>query len=419
MVMATYRRLVWRHLPVMLAGVLAGYIVGCNKPAVRRTLSLQHIFASTGCTDTAAGEQTVAEQTVAEQTVAEHAAAAASHPAENRAINAALVALVRNSDLFGLRKTIRQIEDRFNARHNYPYIFVNDVEFTDEFKHGVRDLTRAQVHFGTLDNDSWKVPEWIDPEQYALVKKTAQYPHGEKDSYRKMCRFQSGYLHHHPLLRNLDYYWRIEPDVEYYCDMGYDPFVFMKEHGIKYGWNIAMTEFMATVPTLWNTTVQFVSEHPEFIAHDSLWQWMVDEQGRYNGCHFWSNFEIVDLSFYRSKEYQMFFEHLDKAGGFFYERWGDAPVHSIAASLFLNASQVHYFSDIGYFHPSVLTCPSNARTRGSCVCDSSKSFVQNGLCTARFLQVKQAVISPNATAPAVSEPVYFAQPTIRTVHSYE
>jgi hypothetical protein len=45
-----------------------------------------------------------------------------------------------------------------------------------------------------------------------------------------------------------------------------------------------------------------------------------------------------------------YFDYLDKAGGFFYERWGDAPVHSIAAALFLPFEKIHYFYDIGYRH---------------------------------------------------------------------
>lgn len=40
----------------------------------------------------------------------------------------------------------------------------------------------------------------------------------------------------------------------------------------------------------------------------------------YNMCHFWSNFEIASLSFFRSKEYQDFFDMLDKSGGFWSER---------------------------------------------------------------------------------------------------
>jgi alpha 1,2-mannosyltransferase len=45
-----------------------------------------------------------------------------------------------------------------------------------------------------------------------------------------------------------------------------------------------------------------------------------------------------------------FFEYLDKAGGFYYERWGDAPVHSIGAALFAKKEQIHFFDDIGYRH---------------------------------------------------------------------
>lgn len=44
-----------------------------------------------------------------------------------------------------------------------------------------------------------------------------------------MCRYFSGFFHHHPLLADFDYYWRIEPDVHYYCNLDYDPFLFMKQ----------------------------------------------------------------------------------------------------------------------------------------------------------------------------------------------
>ena len=57
----------------------------------------------------------------------------------------------------------------------------------------------------------------------------------------------------------------------------------------------------------------------------------------------WSNFEIADMSFWRSQAYEDYFNHLDRAGGFFYERWGDAPVHSIALGLFEDASKIHWY----------------------------------------------------------------------------
>lgn len=40
----------------------------------------------------------------------------------------------------------------------------------------------------------------------------------------------------------------------------------------------------------------------------------------YNMCHFWSNFEIARLDWFRSKEYEEFFEVMDRSGGFWMER---------------------------------------------------------------------------------------------------
>lgn len=68
----------------------------------------------------------------------------------------------------------------------------------------------------------------------------------------------------------------------------------------------------------------------------------------YNMCHYWTNFEIIDLSFVRSKAYTTYFETLDKDGGFFYERWGDAPVRSLAASMMLNSSEIWQVDYAGY-----------------------------------------------------------------------
>lgn len=44
------------------------------------------------------------------------------------------------------------------------------------------------------------------------------------------------------------------------------------------------------------------------------------EGEKYNMCHFWSNFEIARLSWFRSKEYNDFFQMMDRSGGFWMER---------------------------------------------------------------------------------------------------
>jgi len=87
----------------------------------------------------------------------------------------------------------------------------------------------------------------------------------------------------------------------------------------------------------------------------------------------WSNFEIADLDFWRSEPYMKFFEHLDNAGGFYYERWGDAPVHSIGAALLVPKEKLHFFREVGYRHDPFQHCPTDSSHRqGKCWCDEEQ-----------------------------------------------
>ena len=89
----------------------------------------------------------------------------------------------------------------------------------------------------------------------------------------------------------------------------------------------------------------------------------------------WSNFEIGDLDFWRGEAYSKFFDFLDKKGGFYYERWGDAPVHSIGAALLAPKDKLHFFNDIGYRHEPFEHCPmSDAHKRGKCWCTGEDNF---------------------------------------------
>lgn len=54
-------------------------------------------------------------------------------PPERKA-NATIVSLARNGDIDGVVFSMKQMEDRFNKRYGYPYVFLNEEEFTEEFK---------------------------------------------------------------------------------------------------------------------------------------------------------------------------------------------------------------------------------------------------------------------------------------------
>jgi alpha 1,2-mannosyltransferase len=54
------------------------------------------------------------------------------------------------------------IKSRFNRKYQYPYVFLNDEEFSDEFKESIKSLTSAKVTFGDINEEMWSYPEFVD-----------------------------------------------------------------------------------------------------------------------------------------------------------------------------------------------------------------------------------------------------------------
>lgn len=52
----------------------------------------------------------------------------------SRRANATLLILARNSDLDGVIQSIEQVELKFNRKFRYPWVLLNEVEFSAEFK---------------------------------------------------------------------------------------------------------------------------------------------------------------------------------------------------------------------------------------------------------------------------------------------
>jgi alpha 1,2-mannosyltransferase len=111
--------------------------------------------------------------------------------------------------------------------------------------------------------------------------------YGDSESYRHMCRFESGFFFRHELMQNYDYYWRVEPGIDYYCDIDFDPFKFMREHKKKYGWVISLYEYRETIETLWDSVKRFMEQYPNYIVEGNNMDFISEDNGKtYNLCHF-------------------------------------------------------------------------------------------------------------------------------------
>ncbi|KAM9924725.1 hypothetical protein OXX59_004334 [Metschnikowia pulcherrima] len=304
--------------------------------------------------------------------------------------NATLVMLVRNSELAGALQSMRSLEDRFNRHYKYPWVFLNDVPFDDDFIDQTTAMASGKTYYELIPAKDWNPPPHIDMKRLDDNIASSQHIiYGFSKSYRNMCHFNSGHFYRQKRLLQYEWYFRVEPDVEYMCDFMYDPFELLRTTNKTYGFTITIPEYEDTIPTLWDTVEDFMVKFPQHLHPNNALDFITTNDSevfyhtyahsshRYNMCHFWSNFEIGNLDFFRSAAYGAYFDHLDQAGGFYYERWGDAPVHSIGLALLLDRNAIHHFEDIGYYHAPYMACPQSREVQSvkRCIC---RKFDQNG-----------------------------------------
>jgi len=215
-------------------------------------------------------------------------------------MNATFVTLARNSDLWDIVKSIRQVEDRFNRKYGYDWVFLNDKPFDSTFKRVTSSLISGNTHYEEIPHEHWSYPDFIDQEKAARVREDMAHRkiiYGDSQSYRHMCRFESGFFFRQEIMKNYEWYWRVEPSIELYCDIAYDPFKYMADNKKKYSFVLSLYEYVETIPTIWDSTKKYMDKHPEHLAKGNAMRWLSDDDGdSYNHCHFVSAIGVLSCS---------------------------------------------------------------------------------------------------------------------------
>ncbi|GAA5808577.1 hypothetical protein MFLAVUS_001968 [Mucor flavus] len=273
----------------------------------------------------------------------------------------AFVVVAHEEELYRLRATMLDVEGHFNHRYNYPWVIIGPKLFSRHFREFITHTTNAPVSFGLAPAIEWQEPYWIDvrnAEDNAKELTVKGLPKGESMHWRRMTRYNMGFLAFHPLLKDLEFYWKVQPGSNYHCDIYHDPFERMKREKKKFSFALTMTENHEFVQGLDATVKEFIIQHKSMLqpVSKSIYKALLHKSdkkpdnsnplgeydGRFSNCMIFNNFMITSLDFLRSKEYNMFFDALDRSGGFFYQRWGDSLPQSIAVSLFLEAKDISY-----------------------------------------------------------------------------
>lgn len=137
-----------------------------------------------------------------------------------------------------------------------------------------------------------------------------------------MCRFNSGFFFREEALLKYDYYIRLDSDSNFQCEFSYNPFLKLIKGNYKYGFILSYYEGAFTIPTLWST-IKSWSKNINLNESNGI-SFISDDYGETLNnqyCIFYNNFEIGDFLIFRNQNYLDYFDHLDKSGGFFFERW--------------------------------------------------------------------------------------------------
>ncbi|CAM9689269.1 unnamed protein product [Discosporangium mesarthrocarpum] len=207
-------------------------------------------------------------------------------------------------------------------------------------------------------------------------------PYSKRGSfgYFHMCRFFAGAGFVLPFFDDYDYYFRLDSDSSCSKDMP-DFFKRMESSGEVYLYDKVFKDAADVVEGLWNFANDYAKSRkivPTFLNDRSggpfqplkevwskspypdckkggassrggdteLWEEVtrLDDgtQAQLLPCvddlfhpvpSFYTNFEVASLKMLRSSEYMQWFEAVDRSGGMFLHRWGDAPLRFLGLSL--------------------------------------------------------------------------------------
>ena len=238
-----------------------------------------------------------------------------------------------------LKRFLRSLDTNFNNEFQYPLILFHESDVTEEIKVTIRNWTKSDVYF---QNVSFSIPTFLTK---PIVENIPCY---SKIGYRHMCRFQLKSIYELPIIDAFEYYWRFDDDSELLSPVQYDVFKFMREHDMTYGYIWKFLDNYDCTYGLWNATREYIQKQQ--ITPHFFHEWK--EPSLY-----YNNFEIARFDIWKSKSYITYIDYLDRLGGIYYHRWGDAPIKGLAVSLFIPKNKTHIFSDIHYRHTSFTNTP--------------------------------------------------------------
>lgn len=168
---------------------------------------------------------------------------------------------------------------------------------------------------------------------------------GKPIGYRAMCRLYSGRLQNHGMLRDFQYYMRLDDDSFFTSDLSFDPFVKMKTMKLQYAYRRQAQDSWG-IKRMWELALPYMNAE----SLRNMRQMGMISGPEYTGAQPYNNFHVASVEMFQRPTWQRYMRDTERAFGFFKYRFGDANVHAIAMGMLLQPKEVDVWNNLPYAH---------------------------------------------------------------------
>jgi hypothetical protein len=271
-----------------------------------------------------------------------------------------IVYLTIRHEIDSLKKSLVQLS-RLLVNNPRPVVIFHEGDFSDDnIQQSLAQLlgSRTPLAFERIQFSTGPEGPWSVPRQ-------------SNSKYNDMCRFFTVMLPNHPLLTLFTFYWRLDSHSYIFGPKPIeDPFEIMQKRRIQYAFIMANEEGKVFATGLWPFFREFQKNH-SLKASAAFKKTQTTQFGQYSLAIIFTNFAIANVSLFRDHSLMRAWLHkVDRNGGIYRHRWGDAPVHTLALTQFIERDQIVRLRYFGYFHRREYVCASGIEG------DSCKKQVQ-------------------------------------------
>lgn len=248
----------------------------------------------------------------------------------------------------------------FNKKYNYPVIILHEGDYDEkaqnEIKCSLRQNHRHVISFKQLDTGDFEIPEHINKERVSQVVQLQPIPYWRNERYRSMCYFWM--KHFFKYTTEFDYVMRLDDDSIIEEPLVTDLFQTMVDKEFVYVSNLlhldcgicnfGMKEMFEKiipaakerlndkmfVPSKIPKNTEIIEKfHKLYKLNQGIDIDTSEDITTEMPVMYYNNFFVTDTRFWQRDDVKYIIGEIDKHGGIFYYRYGDAPLQTIIVSL--------------------------------------------------------------------------------------